>query len=250
MVKGLAEQGFRLFDSDPRVLAWARAAADVAREVAQDEAMQLQWLRHQRTWFVGVDALPNAPDGSIKEVPLIGPWDEVITPPERWHKAQISIVYEGYPKQHEAESDANHRFRITRYAAHVDGILLEQGRRYLREPHEFILGVPLGYSAASPLVVWPGSHVIMGDAFRALIGDQNPNTVDLTEGYKEARAEVFRQINPVKVPAVAGQSVLLHRHLLHGVAPWEEGDQAGSDGRMAAYFRPEFSQIEDWLNRP
>ncbi|WP_085311415.1 hypothetical protein [Planktotalea arctica] len=242
--------GFHVFERDARVLKWASAAADVARKVAQDPAMRAQWLRHQETWFVGVDALPNATDGAIANVPLAGPWEAQITPPRAWHKAQLSVVYEGYPLQDAGESDANHRFRIKRYAAHVDGILLEQGRRFLREPHAFVLGLPLGDSCASPLVVWPSSHVMMRASLRRAIGAAEPASIDLTDAYKAARAEVFAQIEPVEINARMGQSMLLHRHLLHGVAPWKAADTAPPEGRMVAYFRPQFEQVSDWLTQP
>lgn len=242
--------GFCVFDADPRVLKWAKVAKDCARSVVNDEHLRERWLRHQNTWFVGVDVLPNEWNGSIAGVPLAGPWHSLVTPPERWHKAQVSVVYKGYPKQDIGESDANHKFRIKRCAAHVDGILLEDGRRYLREPHSFVLGMPLGCSRASPLVVWPGSHIAMGNALRAAISDKDPNMVDLTDAYKTARAQVFEQIEPIEVHAYIGQSMLLHRHLLHGVAPWKETDTVPPEGRMIAYFRPGSNESNAWLTNP
>jgi hypothetical protein len=250
VVTSYESDGFCVFGEDQRVLDWASAAAEVAREVVQDVNLRAQWLRHQQTWFVGVDALPNAPDGSVNGTALDGPWEALIDVPIAWHKAQLSVVYEGYPKQDECESDANHRFRIRRCAAHVDGILLEDGRRLLREPHSFVLGLPLGESSASPLVVWPQSHVMMRNALRDAIGQSEPSMVDLTRAYKAARAEVFAQIEPVEVHASVGQSMLLHRHLLHGVAPWKDEDIAPPEGRMVAYFRPEFDRVQDWLEMP
>ncbi len=246
----LEQDGYCVFEADPRVSAWAKAAAPVARELVQSEALRTQWLRHQETWFVGVDTLPNAPDGSISGACLAGPWDTVIEAPKTWHKAQVSAVYPGYPKQDDTESDANHRFRTRRCAAHVDGILLENGRRFLREPHSFILGLPLGNSSASPLVVWPKSHILMRDALREMIAQSDPKSVDLTAGYKTARAKVFEQIEPVEVHAKMGQSMLLHRHLLHGVAPWKDGDSVPPEGRIVAYFRPQFERMQDWLSAP
>ena len=47
-----------------------------------------------------------------------------------------------------------------------------------------------------------------------------------------------------------GEAVLLHRHLLHGVAPWGETATAAPEGRMIAYLRPEFTTLRDWLDRP
>ncbi len=246
MVKG---DGFTVFDHDGATLAWARAAHRLGLDVARDPAIRAANLRHGETWFVGVDALPNAVDGSIAGVTLAGPWADHITAPDRWHRAQLSIVYPGYPKQDAGESDANHRYRITRKAAHVDGLLPvgPDRRRYLREPHRFILGLPLNISDAAPLVVWPGSQRIMGAALSACIGDQDPAEVDLTDAYHAARRKVFDRIDPVPVTARPGQAILLHRHLLHGVDVWLQGATSPPEGRMIAYFRPEFSAVA-WTN--
>ncbi|WP_235604684.1 hypothetical protein [Sulfitobacter sp. EhC04] len=241
--------GFRVFAPDPATLRWAQAAHRLALDLANDPAVRADNLRHGDTWFVGVDALPNAPDGSIAGVPLDGPWRGDIAPPDHWHRAQLSIVYPGYPGKDPSESDANHQFRINRHAAHVDGLLPEgpARRRFLREPHGFILGLPLNHADAAPLVVWPGSHRIMGDTLRRAIGDRDPGTVDLTDAYGAARRVVFDAIDPVQVLAEPGQATLLHRHLLHGVAPWAKGETAPPEGRMIAYFRPQIS-ASAWLN--
>ncbi|MFK7835277.1 MAG: hypothetical protein AB8B60_03560 [Sulfitobacter sp.] len=247
----LARDGYAVFDVDPKVTDWAAAALAVAKGIAADPHVRAANMRHKETWFVGVDALPNAPDGSIERVPLRGPWQAHISAPPAWHAAQLSIVYPGYPGQDTQESDANHRYRIKRHAAHVDGLLPigPDRRRYLREPHAFILGLPLNHADAAPLMVWPGSQVIMGEAFRALIADHDPTQVDLTSGYQAARAEVFERITPQPVHMQPGQSVLLHRHMLHGVAPWAKGDTAPPEGRMVAYFRPQFG-AQEWLASP
>ncbi|MEM9580595.1 MAG: hypothetical protein AAF891_07895 [Pseudomonadota bacterium] len=244
MVSAFDRDGYIVLGPDERVAAWSKAAHQVALHRAQDEALRKTWLRHQGTWFVGVDALPNARDGAIGGVPLTGPWAPFIKAPETWHAAQLSVVYPGYPKQDPDESDANHRFRINRCAAHVDGILLENGRRFLREPHAFVLGLPLNSSEACPLVVWPGSHLLMGAALKEVL--QEDPQADITEVYKTARASVFAKIDPVQVSADPGQAVLLHRHLLHGIAPWKTGDTAPPEGRMVAYFRPQMDRLEDW----
>jgi hypothetical protein len=241
--------GFRVFDPDPATLAWASAAHDIALDLAVDPDIRAANLRHGETWFIGVDALPNAPDGSITNIALKGPWQDHIAPPDHWHRAQVSIVYPGYPRQDRGESVANHRYRITRHAAHVDGLLPEgpARRRFLREPHAFILGLPLNLSDAAPLVVWPGSHHVMGAAFRSMIGAKDPDHVDLTDGYVAARRAVFDSITPVHVVAKPGQAILLHRHLLHGVAPWAANAKSPPEGRMIAYFRPQFT-AKDWVS--
>jgi len=44
--------------------------------------------------------------------------------------------------------------------------------------------------------------------------------------------------------------VLVHRHLVHGVAAWGAQATASPEGRVIAYFRPEFTLHGDWLDRP
>ena len=226
-----AAAGVAVFDHDPRVHAWARAALASRFDLGP-------W-RHGGTWAVGLDALANAPDGSIDGVPLSGPWAPLITPPATWHRAQLSTTRPGYPGRDPDESEAAHRFRRDRDAAHVDGLLPvgPDRRRYLRDPHDFILGIPLTPARVSPLVVWPGSHRIIGAALsQALQGAAAPDRVDLTEAYQAARRHCLATCPRQTVLLDPGQSVLLHRHLLHGVAPWE--DAAGQDRRIVAYFRP------------
>ncbi len=248
MVEALAENGFAVFAPDAETLRWTRAAHAAARDLAADADLRRANLRHGETWFVGVDAMPNAPDGSIAGVPLGGAWRAYLTAPAEWHRAQLSFVYHGYPRQDAEDSDANYRYRVTRFAAHVDGLLPigPDRRRFLREPHAFILGLPLNVADAAPLVVWPGSHRIMGDALRNAIGAAAPETVDQTEAYHTARRRVFDSIDPVPLPTAPGQATLLHRHLLHGVDIWRNGATAPPEGRMIAYFRPQFT-AQRWL---
>jgi hypothetical protein len=136
--------------------------------------------------------------------------------------------------------------------------LLAEGpekRRYLREPHAYVLGIALTEQStkAAPHTVWEGSHRLMGEMFAAVLGNLPPGDwreADVTAPYQEARRAAFAHCRRIELPAGPGEAVLLHRHLLHGVAPWAEG-AAGSDaGRMIAYFRPEFSRPADWLSAP
>ncbi len=238
---GLDAQGYVVLPWDAGVDRWAKAAWDAAQTLDMTEK------RHGETWFVGVDALPNAGDGSIGGMPLSGRWEGMIDPPDHWHKAQLSIVYPGYPQQDAGESDAAHRYRRDRDAAHLDGLLPEgpDKRRHLREPHGFILGLPLSDVTDSPLVVWPGSHRVIATAFaRAYdgIGPAAYGDLDVTEVYQAARREVFETCQRVELPARRGEATLLHRHLIHGVAPW--GD--GGEPRPIAYFRPLIDPM-DWL---
>jgi len=253
-VTELTARGFAVLPHDPAVARWAVAARLAALEVTGDPVQQERWLRHGQTWFVGVDALPTAPDGSIGGVPLAGAWRAQVRLPQVWHRAQVSVVYPGYPGRDPADTDAAHAFRRDRDAAHLDGLLAEgpDKRRYLREPHGFILGLPLNRAdpAASPLVVWEGSHRIIQDAFAlcyAGIAPQDRAGTDVTAVYQAARRAVFARCARRVVWAAPGQAVLMHRMAVHGVAPWQAGAAAPAEGRMVAYFRPVLDDPAEWL---
>ena len=57
-----------------------------------------------------------------------------------------------------------------RDAAHLDGVLPvgSDKRRMVKEPHAWIVGLSLNAAdaGAAPLVVWEGSHLVMGAALR------------------------------------------------------------------------------------
>lgn len=241
----ISRDGFAIFDSDPSVGAWAKAAHQVAVSLADDPQMRAAQLRHGQTWFVGVDVLPNARDGSVDGVALGGAWRDVV-PDIALHAGQLSIVYAGYPQRDPEQSEANHRYRTQRFAAHVDGLLLEGAdkRRFAREFHAYILGVPLNDVANAPTVVWPGSHKIMQRALKDAIGGRDISSVDVTDVYHAARRAVFETCTPVRISAKPGQVFLIHRFALHGTAPW---DGPSGPGRMIAFFRPEFSTVREWL---
>jgi hypothetical protein len=242
-----ADDGFVTFAPDAGVARWAEVARGRAARLARDAALQAANLRHQGTWFVGVDVLPNATDGSLEGVPLTGPWAPYV-PDLPLHPAQVSIIYPGYPKQDPQESDANHRYRAMRAAAHVDGLLPvgPKKRRYAQEFHAYILGIPLTSVAQAPTVVWRGSHLIMQAALAEAIGRRNPDEVDVTDVYQAARREVFATCERVPLRVPLGGAMLIHRFALHGTEPWE-GEAAAPDGRMIAFFRPETSP-EAWLS--
>ena len=236
----------------PGLQAWADAALPAARRhvLSGDE----EW-RCGGTWLAGVDALPNGAGGDIAGVPLpselraVLPWH-----PDSWHAAQLSTLRPGYPQPWAGESDAAFRFRQTRDAAHVDGLLPigPDRRRMLREPHAFILGLPLTEAdpGAAPLVVWEGSQIIIRRAFTEALAPHPPESwgdIDLTEVYHAARRESFATCARVALPARPGEALLLHRMILHGMAPWADGALAPPEGRIIAYFRPEFAHVADWL---
>ena len=101
------------------------------------------------------------------------------------------------------------------------------------------------------MVLWEGSHKILRAAFeRALDGHPRDalHLVDITDIYQAARREVFDTCPRIELPAKPGEAYLLHRHCLHGVAPWGESASAGPDGRMIAYFRPECAGgVAEWI---
>lgn len=239
----------------PGLRAWAEAALPLAH--AHIAAGTEAW-RCGGTWMAGVDALPNGAAGDIAGVPLPPallaalPWQ-----PAAWHRAQLSTLRPGYPQPWPGETEAAFRFRLTRDAAHVDGLLpIGPGRRrMLREPHAFILGLPLTEAdpSAAPLVVWEGSHLIIQRAFTAALLPHPPESwpdVDLTDAYHAARREAFASCLRIPLPARPGGALLLHRMILHGMAPWAAGATAEPEGRIIAYFRPQFADVQDWLNRP
>jgi hypothetical protein len=217
--------------ADPRLTAWAKAALGPAQIALQDAPR-----RAGGTWAVGLDLLPNDPSGAIGGVDL--PWDLLGLPKMPLHPAQLSVIYPDYPRQDPEQSDAAFRFMTRRDSAHLDGLLPEgpDKRRFLREPHAYILGLPLTATASAPLVVWEGSHTILQAAFSQVSGD-------LTDVYSAARAKVFDTCKRVEVVAEVGEAVILHRALIHGVSPWKGGDQP----RIIAYFRPLLPSVADWL---
>ncbi|HKL64475.1 MAG TPA: hypothetical protein VJ886_00060 [Roseovarius sp.] len=262
MVEALADKGWALFPPEPEVTAWAEAARRAALDRMADPARRQAGLVCEGTWFVGLDCLPNDAAGTVAGVTLTGEARRAadsIAAPLPLHEGQVSVVYPGYPRPRGAEGPAAFRYRQKRDAAHVDGLLpigLER-RRMLRERHAWLLGLPLTATdaGASPLVVWEGSHHLMRRAFAAVLDGIDPRDwphVDLTETYQAARREAFETCRRVALVAPPGAAMLVHRMTLHGVAPWIEGAAAPPEGRMVAYFRPEFPDEErdDWLTAP
>ncbi|MCU0911372.1 MAG: hypothetical protein MUE98_08520 [Rhodobacteraceae bacterium] len=257
MVAGLGPRGWARFPAEPATRAWAEAARDAGAAVLAEPA-QDHWYRHGRTWFVGVDALPNGADGALPGgPPLAGAAVAAAGWAGPWHPAQLSVVFPGYPRRDPDEGEAAHRFRRDRDAAHVDGILAEgpDRRRHVREPHAFVLGIGLTEAGgAAPLVVWEGSQEAMRTAFAAALAGAPPGTegeADVTDAYTAARARAFRTCPRVEVPLGPGEAVLLHRLLLHGVAPWGEASGTGAGGRAVAYLRPPMpGGVAAWLAAP
>lgn len=243
----MADLGWRRVQSSA-IARWAAAAEPVARRIVTES--QEPW-RCGGTWFVGLDALPSGVDGSINNVEL--PRNDIGLSPVPLHPAQISVTRAGYPRRDEGESEKAFDFRRVRDAAHLDGLLPvgPQKRRMVQEPHVWILGLPLNRAdaGASPLVVWEGSHIVMGAALRAAFAGRADDleNVDITEAYQAARKQVFDNCPRVELPGQPGEAVILHRHMIHGVAPWADGATAEAPGRMVAYFRPLLPTVTAWL---
>ncbi len=256
-------QGWLRFDADAQTAAWAARAREIARDLLRDPT-QAHWYDCEETWFIGVDALPNAASGCLPgPLELAGAAIDFIAaelgPVAPLHPAQLSVMFPGYPRPRRGESDAAFGYRRTRYAAHVDGVKIFGAARQRRveEPHAWILGLPLNKTSAdaAPLVVWEGSHEIMRAAFQKAFAGVAPtrwHQVDVTALYTAARRQVFESCRRVQVHARPGEAYLMHRLCLHGVAPWSERAWAPEgEGRMIAYFRPEMTDWQaHWLSDP
>lgn len=254
MVSALWQRGWCRFAQDEAVRAWAEAVLPAARQAMTDPEMAHWWVC-DGTWFVGVDALGNDARGAVGAGPALGgapvqAISEMFGDMPALHKAQVSVVRAGYPRPRAGESEAAFGYRLRRDAAHVDGIRAEgaERRRRIVEPHAFVLGLPLTDAGpeAAPMVVWEGSHALMRARLGAALAGYAPEAwgqVDITDAYVAARREVFETCKRVEVYARPGESYLLHRLTLHGVAPW----RAGAGDRIIAYFRPEMPSVREWV---
>lgn len=262
MVDTFARRGWALFPPEPAMIDWAnRARRDALR--ALNDPKLAHWYQCENTWFVGLDVLANDPSGRVEgSLPMQGKAVDFIADncggwPE-FHRGQVSGVFPGYPKAREGENKAAFRYRLNRDAAHVDGILGlgVPKRRFVREPHAFIFGVPLtgADAAAAPLVVWEGSHQIMRAAFAktfAEVDDTALDQIDVTEVYQKARLAAFETCKRIVVHGPPGSAYVIHRLALHGVAPWEADACAAPEGRLIAYFRPPMSGgVRAWVEAP
>lgn len=262
MVPDFFEKGWTCFAPQTSTVAWAERAAEYAK-VAVQSPENAHLHQCEGTWFVGLDILPNDAQGRVLDGPPLtgeaidfagqncGGWPDL-------HRAQVSVIYNGYPKPRAGENGAGFRYRKNRDAAHVDGVigLGTPKRRFVQEPHAFILGIPLTWASAeaAPLVVWEGSHHIMRTALREAyegVSWESLQDVDVTEVYKDARKKAFETCRRVKVHGPVGSASLVHRLTLHGVAPWGEKASASHEGRMIAYFRPVITGgVAAWLTKP
>ena len=243
-------RGWQRLGPTAGIKAWADAALPLARAAL---AATSDPLRCGGTWAVGLDLLPNDATGRVGGVDL--PWADLGLSPETLHRAQLSTIHPNYPQPSAEESATAYAFRLNRDAAHLDGLLPigPDRQRMVKEPHAWILGLPLNLSDASPLVVWEGSHLILQAALREALAPHKPETwgdVDVTQAYTAARRRIFETCPRIPLQVCPGEATLLHRLTLHGVAPWEAGATAPPEGRIIAYFRPLMGSVQDWLLRP
>lgn len=263
VAEDLLHKGWALFAPEPQVRDWTVAARAAALSAIADPVQRAEWLQCEGTWFVGVDTLPNDTQGRVGgSAPLSGAALDVartLYGALPLHPGQVSVTYPGYPRPRAGESATAFRYRVRRDAAHVDGLLPVGAarRRMLRERHAYILGLPLTDTdtGASPLVVWEGSHHIMRRAFQDALGETAPDDwggIDLSEIYRSARREAFETCQRIIVHGAPGTAYLVHRLTLHGVTPWQDGACAPPEGRMVAYFRPQFDapRLDAWLHAP
>lgn len=250
MVTEVTTRGWQRLGPHPAIAAWAEAA----RRAALDHlATTTETWRCGGTWFVGVDALPNAPDGAINGQSF--PWEALSLAPQPLHRAQLSIIRPDYPQPSPEETPAAFAFRRDRDAAHLDGLLPigPDKRRMVKEPHAWILGLPLNEAPASPLTVWEGSHEILRTVLLKALAPYPPESwcdIDITDAYQQARREIFATCRRIELPAKPGEATLLHRLTLHGVAAWKPSDAAPPEGRMIAYLRPQLPTVHQWLTTP
>ena len=248
--------GYLSVDNLDGLSAWLDSVSPAALEAEQSEDLA-QWYRLNDTWFAGVNALPNDARGRVGDGLALP--ETVFALSERWYgrlpldRAQISVTYPGYPGRGDAP-EAAHRYRLHRFSAHVDGLHAEgpARARMLREPHAFVLGIPLSDAdvQASPMVVWRGSHQVMRAALEPALSDVPEARwadVDLSHPYQAARRRVFETCDAEVVHVPRGGAYLVHRHALHGVKPWAS---AQTMPRRILYFRPEVRQWSDWLSAP
>lgn len=255
-------RGWCRFAYDERLASWVERTLPAAR-AAVTARENAKWLRCGGTWFVGVNALPNDEAGAVAGgPPLAGRAVDFICRDLGltgfdWDRAQVSVVYSGYPQPMSSESAAAFRYRYEHDAAHVDGFLREGSgrRRYLRSHHAFILGIPMAATSngTSPFVVWENSHELVRRAFRDRFREVPPaawRDEDVTELYHAVRREIFAVCERIELVAQPGEAYLVHRLALHGIAPWSEPGPVADDGRMIVYFRPEILAPVEWLTAP
>ncbi len=248
------ELGWCRFPADTPILSWVDSIRREAESCLSDPALA-HWWRYQHTWFVGVNCLANDDRGRVNKGPglagaAVNFIEQTLGSTLQLDQGQISAIMPGYPRADPDQTEASFRYRLKREAAHVDGLLLEDGERYAREYHAYILAIGLHdvESGASPFVVWNGSHKLIHRSLRSEL-DAYPEhqwpSIPIGDVYKQARRSAFDECQRVELSLNAGEAVLVHRLMLHGTAAWQS-DQRGA--RVLCFFRPQTLLPQAWLS--
>ena len=266
------QKGWCFLDNDDQHHRWIEAAkANILYKFGKRKYTKRDF-RSGNTWFIGTNFLDNGSDGNINGVSMSsGLWSQISGKfgqgVEYWDPGQVSIFWQGYPKNDSRETEKAFKYRLNKYASHVDGLLPigPKKRRFAKEYHAFILGLPVINSMAgsAPLVVWEGSHIIFRDLFRRLynrVSETELRNLDITEMYQKCRTKVFSTCPIRKIFSDHNQPYVLDRHLLHGVVQWKTNKMHSSkkcpndgiqfdplSGRIVIYFRPSYKSPMDWL---
>lgn len=253
------QRGWQVFSPEDELLDWVEQAREPAHATAQNPEFAA-WHRCAGTWFVGVNALPNDPMGRLGGGPeLSGRAMKFVREALQFadrplDRAQVSIIYPGYPQPQDGESAVAFDYRLNRDAAHVDGLhpVGATRARHQQEFQAFLLGIPITDASpnAAPLVVWEGSHHVLAAMYRAAFSGLDPadwSALDLTKVYHAARKRVFETCARKVVHVAPGGAYVIHRFALHGVAPFADGAVADPKGRAILYFRPE-TERQLWLD--
>ena len=119
------DTGYKEFGYNEQIAKWAECANKEGNEILADPAQLQKWLQCEGTWFVGVDVLSNDSSGDFTNAKLPNVFksfmDKINLKP--YHKAQLSVIFPGYPKPRIGDSEAAFEYRRKRDAAHVDGLL-------------------------------------------------------------------------------------------------------------------------------
>ncbi|NMM44104.1 hypothetical protein HH303_06425 [Rhodospirillaceae bacterium KN72] len=260
MLSQFLETGWVRFPFDPALRDWLTRSGPAIQATLTDPD-NAEWWRYGDTWFAGVNVLPNDARGAVPGgLSLSGLAVDFVRDglgfSGDWEPGQVSVCRSGYPRPAPDESAAVYAFRRDRDAAHIDGLLREgpDRRRFLREYHAFVLGIPATDhpAEAAPFTVWEGSHCLIGDWLRQTFTGIPPgdwDAIDLTDGYHATRKQIFDTCKRVTVAAKPGEAYLVHRHALHGMAPWPQDlGSRGIGDRTIVYFRPEPADRLSWLS--
>lgn len=247
------EKGYCHFAYDEALDAWIDSILPMAEATLTDSA-NAHWWRWRGTWFAGVNVLPNDKQGRCGDSkPLQGKAYEFakkhIPLCDDLDKAQISVCVSGYPQP---DGEAGFAFRLHKDAAHLDGLLKENDKRFLCEYHGYILGIGLNSTdeKSSPVVIYEGSHKRVQAWLQKRFADEKAwETIDLTAEYNALRKDILQTCPRKILPLQKGEAFILHRLSIHGTARWESESHTP---RKLAFFRPAISKknMQNWLHSP